>query len=282
MTLLARGQVALDGPRQSAAEHAPVAGPELLLHVHQRDAGERRLLGVRRTGPGANPVGQQPQADLAAQAHVVGANVRGRAAHHQRRAAQLAQLQGHVAGVVAGADVGLLVVPVVLLVDHHEPQVRLGGEQRAARADHHVVFAAPDAPPLVEALAGSEAAVEHSDAPREPGREALDGLVGEGDLRHERDGPLAEAAALLHRVEVDLGLAAAGHALEQEGPRIEHGAGPGRRGLVGEGGANLLRDPFLFRCKHGRRDGLEASAGQRVALERRLLLSPPSPSRPAC
>ena len=211
---------------------------------------------------------QQPEVDLAAPSHVVGAHVRGCAAHHERRAAQLGQLQGHVAGVVAGAAAGFFVVPVVLLVDHNKPEVRLGREERAARADHDVVVAAPDAVPLVEALARGEAAVEHRDAPREPGREAFDGLVGEGDLRHQRDGPPAEAAALVHGIEVDLGLAAAGHALEEEGP--------GRRGLVGEGGANLLRDLLLAGREHRRHDGLEASAGKRVALERRILLFHPA------
>ena len=111
----------------------------------------------------------------------------------------------------------LLVGPLVLLVQDDESEIGHGGEDGAARADNDVIGAAPRLPPLVEALAGGEAAVEDGDTTREPGGEALDGLVGEGYLGREYDNSLVEGQAVLRRTQIDFGLAAAGDALEDEG-----------------------------------------------------------------
>ena len=118
--------------------------------------------------------------------------------------------------MVARCGVVLLVGPLVLFVDHDQPKVGLGREDRTPRADHHAVLAAVHLPPLVEALAGRQSAVQHGHVARKSGGEPLDGLVRQGDLWHEDYRPFAELETALDRVEVYLGLAATRHALHQE------------------------------------------------------------------
>src|SRR5207244_6648000 len=87
--------------------------------------------------------------------------------------------------------------------------------------------------------------------------EAADRLRGEGDLRYEHDRAQAAFERGLARLEVDLGLAAAGGAVEEEGaaPFVH----PGDDAI--DGGALLGRE--LGGC------GLAAAEG--VALGRRCL-----------
>ena len=65
--------------------------------------------------------------------------------------------------------------------------------------------------------------------PGQPFGEAADGLRGEGDLRDEHDRSLAELDRAVDRGEIDLGLAAAGYALEEEGIRRRAEAGRAER-----------------------------------------------------
>ena len=116
--------------------------------------------------------------------------------------------------VVAG--VGLLLVGrVVLLVDADQPEAAHRCEDRGARADDDAGFPGGDPLALVAALGLRQPRVEQRDPLAEAGPEAADRLRGECDLGHQHD----RAEATLERggagLEVDLGLAAAGRAVEQ-------------------------------------------------------------------
>ena len=59
--------------------------------------------------------------------------------------------------------------------------------------------------------------MEHGHALGEAGGEALYGLGGEGDFRHQNDALFAHFYRFRQRLEIDLGLAAAGDAVQQKG-----------------------------------------------------------------
>ena len=63
-------------------------------------------------------------------AAVVGDHVRGRAPKHERGPGKAAELGRGLASVVPGLRVGLLVAPLVLFVEHHQPKVPRRHEQR--------------------------------------------------------------------------------------------------------------------------------------------------------
>src|SRR4029078_11499120 len=102
-------------------------------------------------------------------------------------------------------------------------------EDRGARADGHARLALAQAPPLVVALARGELAVQHGhDAAQASHRRAHE-EGRERDLGDEEQ----RAAALLQRAldgaEVDLGLSAAGDAVEKEGSEARAQRGPDAR-----------------------------------------------------
>ncbi len=159
---------------------------------------------------------------------------RGRA-EHQRHAFRTRAGSGHVAGVVARGRL-LLEGRLVFFVQHDQAQVRRGGEDRAAGADHDVDLPGGDLLPVPMPLGVAEVAVEHGHRP-EPPPETLDRLRREADLRHQHDRLAAVAHDLLDRLDVDLRLAAARDAVDQEramllataaprGPRPMPVAGP--------------------------------------------------------
>ena len=128
----------------------------------------------------------------------------------------------HVAAVVARALV-LLVRPVVLLVDDDQPEIGNRREHRGARSDDHPRVALPDAPPLVVPLPRRELAVQHGHRPPEARPRGPQEHRRQADLGDEDDRAAAPFERRLDGTEVDLRLAAAGHAVEQE--RAEHAAG---------------------------------------------------------
>ena len=109
-----------------------------------------------------------------------------------------------------------LVRRIVFLVDHDQTQVLEGSEDRRAGADRYPAAPLANAPPVVEAFARGETAVQHGDLFPEPRAEAVHNLVRERDLRHEHD----HAALLLQGhgggPHVDLCLAATRDAIEHE------------------------------------------------------------------
>ncbi len=104
----------------------------------------------------------------------------------------------------------------MLFVHDDQPQVWLRGEDGAARPDDHGVVAIADAPPLVELLAQRQTAVHHRHLAGEALGEAPHRLWRQGYLRHQNDAPLAQGHCLLQGLKVDLRLAAAGDAMQEE------------------------------------------------------------------
>ena len=174
------------------------------------------------------------------------------AAGEQQRALELRPPLRDHARVVAGVAL-LLVGRVVLLVDDDQPEVLERREHRRARADAHARLAPAHPPPLVVALALRQLGVHDRDGVAEALDEAPRGLRSQRDLGHEHDRRLAALERRGHRAQVDLGLAAAGHAVEQQGA-------PGRL-------AEALHDRLERRALGGRR--LHTAAARAHALDDR-------------
>ncbi len=136
------------------------------------------------------------------------------AAHHR-----------HVAGVVMHA-VFLLVGGVVLFIDDDETEIGVGQKQRRARADHDGSLAAGDGAPGARAFARRQFRMPFRRPHPEARGEAVEELRGERDLRHQDQTLPAGADGVRHRLEIDLGLARAGDAVEQ---RHRIAAGSDRR-----------------------------------------------------
>ena len=145
---------------------------------------------------------------------------RGRA-EHDHRAFHLAAHDGHVARVVARRFL-LLVGVLVFLVHDDEPERFDRREDGRARADDDAGAALADLVPFVVAFAGGQMAVQHGDerlqrAGAEARLEPLDGLRRERDFRHEHDGALALFERVGDGLQINLGLAAAGDAVQEKG-----------------------------------------------------------------
>ena len=202
-----------------------------LAHIH--DAHDGHLLVVR-------PLGQLQQRVFALAAVVV-ALQRGRGrAEHDRRPFHLAAHDGHVARVVARRL--LLLVGVLVLLVHDDQAQRLDRRKdRRARADGDPRAALADLVPFVVPLAGGQMAVQHRHqrlqrTGAEPRLEPLDGLRRERNFRHQHNRALALLQGVGDGLQIDLRLAAAGDAVEEEG----RGARGGGRGGRGEGGGEAL------------------------------------------
>ncbi len=154
----------------------------------------------------------------------------------------------------------------MLLVHHDQAEIGERQEQRRARARHHphlaLGHAAPDARPLL----GRHGRVPFAGAAAEALLEPLQELAGERDFR-QQDQHLRVALAqrLRHRLEIDLGLARAGDAVEQrraEAAFLNALAKLGRRRRL------LLRQPGLceIRLWGGRARARQLGADQRTRL----------------
>ena len=104
----------------------------------------------------------------------------------------------------------------MLLVDDDQPEVADRREDGGAGPDRDPGLAGAQPPPLVVALALPQRRVQQRDRVAEARLEAPDGLRRERDLGHEHDRALPARERRLGRAQVDLGLARAGHAVEQE------------------------------------------------------------------
>ena len=103
----------------------------------------------------------------------------------------------------------------MLFVDDDQADVLERREHRRARADDDVHVAAADALPLIVPLAVREAAVLDGDAVAEALAEERRDDRRERDLRHEHEHAPARVADARREPQVDLGLAAAGDAVQQ-------------------------------------------------------------------
>jgi hypothetical protein len=136
----------------------------------------------------------------------------------------------------------------VLLVDDDHPELRHRREHRRARPERDPGAPRAEPSPLIVALAVGEAAVEHRDLVAETRAEARRELRRERDLgdQHQRPAPGREHAR--DRLEIDLGLAGAGDAVEQK-RAVARGVDRRREGLE-RGGLPRRRRERHF----GRRD----------------------------
>ena len=125
------------------------------------------------------------------------------AAHHR-----------HVAGVIAHA-VFLFVGLIVLLIDNDETKIGIGQEQRRARADHDRDFAVGNGAPGAGALARRQFRMPLGRPGAETRGKTVEELGGQRNLRHENEALAAAADRVRHRLEINLGLAGAGDAVEQ-------------------------------------------------------------------
>ena len=128
----------------------------------------------------------------------------------------------------------LLVAALVLLVHDDETHIGERGEQRRARAHHHVGAALADHVPLIEALAGREARVQDGHVVSEAATKAPHRLRRERDLGDKHDGTAPARELALDGVEVDLGLARARDAVD------EHDVADSRVCRPGDGGERSL------------------------------------------
>ncbi len=220
---------------------------------------------------------------------------RGRSQHRARPADRRAQHR-HVPRVIEDA-VFLFVRGVVLFIDNDQPQVLKRQKQRRPRAHHHLRLPfghhAPDAAAFGHGHARVPLGRFRAKAFVYPGQE----LLGQRDLgqQHQRLPPGAQGRR--HGLQVHLGLARPGHALQQRGAigSAGHALGQprGRLGLIcGQlfarqrgiqrrkgriaravlfGDHALRHQPLDDGCRHSRHLGqLFQRKGQRAVLLERL------------
>ena len=145
----------------------------------------------------------------------------------------------------------------MLLVHDHDADPFERSEDGGAGADHDRHLSSPDPPPLVVALPVGKAAVEDGDATAEAAFEPPHQLRREGDLRHQHQGGPALLQNYSYRAKVDLGLAAAGHAVQEKRRKR---AGADRRREPGDGGGLAI-------VEHRRRVALEDFFPEGIAVD---------------
>ena len=115
----------------------------------------------------------------------------------------------------------------MLLVDHDQAGIGDGREDGRARPDADPGLARAQAAPLVVARAGRHPGMKQRDGVAEAPPEAIHRLGRQGDLRDEDDRAPPPRQRLPGRLQVDLRLARAGHAVEQDRRRRPSRPRPG-------------------------------------------------------
>ena len=103
----------------------------------------------------------------------------------------------------------------MLLIDDDQAEIGVGQEQRRARADHDPHLAGRHRRPGARAQPRRELRMPFRRPHAEALGEAVEELRGERDLRHQDQRLPAAPDRFGHRLEIDLGLARAGDAVEQ-------------------------------------------------------------------
>jgi len=240
--LLASGKDGLQSLLQCPREYARVPGSQLLAKIDHRDRRqigiERILIALRKRSEGASlsfcrhlakcdglllhhtavahdPPGQC-QPDQLSPFGLIGRFQRGRGTPQNHCGArELPELQGDLPGMIHGRAI-LLVAGIVLLIEDDQPQIRHGAQDRRACAHHQPQLTGTNPPPLIIPLTTGEAAMHDGDRVRMSGSKAADDLRRQRDLWHQDDGAKALSQHLLRCTQVELGLATAGDALQQE------------------------------------------------------------------
>ena len=257
---------------------------------NRRQHGVSRALGHLHTRPGNTVV-------RAAAAAIESLSRRRGGAQHERAAVAPRHLGRHLSRVVTWAG-ALLVTGLVLLVDDDEAQVAERAKERRAGADDHAGRTAGNHIPLVQALAGRKARMEHGDRLTKARAKAADGLGRQRDLGHKHARRATGCEHALNRRKVNLGFAGAGDAVDQHDVTMSVQAGAlnlrerlllavgkcdrclaacrGQRGLLAAStpSAALLHnhDAAFFERLDGRRhaviEKVEVARRDRAALER--------------
>ena len=204
---------------------------------------------------------------------------RRRAAVHGDSALERCALGRDRPRVVAG--VGLLLVRrVVLLVHADQSESAHRGEDRRAGADHDAGLAGCDPHALVPPLGLSERGVQDRDPVAEAGAEAADRLRCQPDLGDEHDRAHPPLECRVARLEVDLRLAAARRAVQEEvraEPLVHRPDDPPHRGRLRLAERRRLRLAAERLARRGlrtlgaprpleRRDQLERASGGRAVV----------------
>jgi len=104
----------------------------------------------------------------------------------------------------------------VLLIEDDHPEVLEWREQRRPRADRDRGRTVAEPLPLFEAFAGAQSAVENRQFVAEAAAQPREDLVGERDFGDQHERLAARGEGLGDCSQVDLGLAAARDAVQQE------------------------------------------------------------------
>ena len=113
----------------------------------------------------------------------------------------------------------------MLLIHHDEAEVRDRCEYGRAGAEYDARPAAVSLAPGEQALGVGEPRVQHRERGLEAFAKAPDQLRGEPDLRHQHQRTLTACQHALDEPQIHLRLAAAGDAVQYEGPEATEGGG---------------------------------------------------------
>ncbi len=144
----------------------------------------------------------------------VGLDRRRRRSDHHQRIRELASHDRHVAAVIPRRLV-LLVRGVVLLIDDDQAGRGERRKYRGPRADHDVDIAPPDAVPLIVSFAVRQPAVLNGNRRPEARAKERRHLRRQRDFRNEHQHAASALPDGVSEPQVDLGLAAAGHAVDE-------------------------------------------------------------------
>ncbi len=272
--LLPAFQRDLDRPGQSRRDEA-AARRALAGEIDRLDAGHVLA---------AEPLRQLQAAIAPAPRIHLGLDRRRRRRQHHRKPGDVAAHHRHVAGVIVHA-VFLLVDRVMFFIDDDQAEIGVGQEQRRAGADDDADLAGGHRMPGAGADARAQLGMPLRRAHPESRRETIQRLRGERDFRHQDQALAAARYRFGHRLEIDLGLARAGDAVEQ-GDGVAAGAHAvaqrrARRGLggreIGNGVTRVGRPCGRLRRQ---RDGLQRAfvdqpvehAGRDARFARRIAL----------
>ena len=203
LAALERGLHRLGEPRRDEA-----AARRAFARAGRSPRSAGRCWPPKRSGRCRRAIAAAPRVDL-------GLDRRRRRGQHDRDFGDARAHHRHVAGVIAHA-VLLLVGGVVLLIDDDQAEIGVGQEQRRARADDDAHLAGRDRAPGARALARRQLANAIPPGARRSARRS-----GRGTARSSAISGIRISACrprridLGHRLEIDLGLARAGDAVEQ-------------------------------------------------------------------
>ena len=192
-------------------------------HVDRVEVGQRRA---------AIAGGQDDVAIAAGLDHREAFERRSRAREDHRQALERPAHHRDVARVIVDAIL-LLEAGFVRLVDDDRAEVGIGQEQRRARADDDLRFAACDRMPGAAALGRAQAAVPRHRLAAEARRETREHGFGERDFGKQDERLLARVDRSGDRFHIDFGLARPGDAVEEQ--RLEPRRGDGLAQLSGRG-----------------------------------------------